>query len=25
MQRRLSSDPVGIRVHDVIIKGNTRT
>ncbi|RCV17305.1 hypothetical protein SEVIR_3G214600v4 [Setaria viridis] len=23
--RRLSSDPVGIRVHDVIIKGNTKT
>ncbi|OEL12573.1 hypothetical protein BAE44_0026411 [Dichanthelium oligosanthes] len=23
--RRLSSDPVGIRVHDVVIKGNTKT
>lgn len=23
--RRLSSNPVGIRVHDVIIKGNTKT
>jgi outer membrane protein insertion porin family len=23
--RRLSSNPVGIRVHDVLIKGNTKT
>lgn len=23
--RRLASDPVGIRVHDVVIRGNART